>query len=84
MIYTSLHAMRTGLLSRFWGSLGIALGAVSFIFFQFTLLWFVYLALLLLGWLPGDKPPAWEAGEAVPWPSPGERMAGEDGSGSDE
>jgi len=84
MVYTSLYAMRTGLLNRFWGSLGIALGAVSFIFFQFALLWFVYLALLLLGWLPGDKPPAWAAGEAVPWPSPGERMAGEDGTGSDE
>lgn len=84
MIYTALYAMRTGLLNRFWGALGIALGAVSFIFFQFTLLWFVYLALLLLGWLPGDKPPAWQAGEAVPWPTAGERMAGEDGTGSDE
>ena len=42
-----LHAMRTGLLTRFWGSLGMALGAVSFIFFQFALLWFVYLGLLL-------------------------------------
>jgi hypothetical protein len=40
MFYTSLHAMRTGLLTRFWGSLGMALGAVSFIFFQFALLWF--------------------------------------------
>ena len=84
MIYTSLYAMRVGLLNRFWGSLGIALGAVSFIFFQFTLLWFVYIALLLLGWLPGDKPPAWGAGEAVPWPTAGEKIAGEDGSGSDE
>jgi hypothetical protein len=78
MVYTSLYAMRTGLLSRFWGSLGIALGAVSFVFFQFALLWFVYLALLLLGWLPGDKPPAWRLGEAVPWPTPGEQMAGSD------
>ena len=84
MIYTALYAMRTGLLTRFWGSLGIALGAVSFIFFQFTLLWFIYLALLLLGWFPGDKPPAWQTGEAVPWPTPGERVAGEDGTGSDE
>lgn len=76
MIYTSLYAMRTGLLTRFWGSLGIALGAVSFIFFQFTLLWFVFFALFLLGWLPGDKPPAWSSGEAEPWPTPGERIAG--------
>jgi hypothetical protein len=85
MVYTSLYAMRTGLLTRFWGSLGIALGAVSFIFFQFALLWFVYLALLLLGWVPGGRPPAWAAGEAVPWPTPGERAAGgEDGTGPDE
>ncbi len=73
MVYTALHAMRTGLLTRFWGSLGMALGAVSFIFFQFTLLWFVYLGLLLLGL--GGKPPAWESGEAEPWPTPGEKAA---------
>jgi hypothetical protein len=85
MVYTSLYAMRTGLLTRFWGSLGIALGAVSFIFFQFALLWFVYLALLLLGWVPGGRPPAWQAGEAVPWPTPGEKVAGgEDEAGSEE
>lgn len=84
MVYTSLHAMRTGLLSRFWGSLGIALGAVSMLFFEFTIIWFVYLGLLLLGWLPGDKPRAWQAGEAVPWPTPGERMAGEDETRPDE
>jgi hypothetical protein len=75
MFYTALHAMRTGLLTRFWGSLGMALGAVSFIFFQFALLWFVYLALLLLGRVPGGRPPAWASGEAMPWPSPGEKAA---------
>jgi hypothetical protein len=75
MVYTSLHAMRTGLLTRTWGSLGIALGAVSFIFFQFTLLWFIYLGLLFAGWIPGGRPPAWRSGEAEPWPSPGEKAA---------
>jgi hypothetical protein len=79
MVYTALHAMRTGLLTRFWGSLGIALGALSFVFFQFTLLWFVYFGLLLAGWLPGGKPPAWSSGEAEPWPSPGEKTAAEIG-----
>jgi hypothetical protein len=76
MFYTSMYAMRTGLLTRFWGSLGMALGAVSFIFFQFTLLWFIYLGLLLAGWVPGGRPPAWQSGEAEPWPTPGEKMAG--------
>jgi hypothetical protein len=75
MIYVSLHAMRVGLLTRAAGSLGIALGAVSFIFFQFTLLWFIYLGLLLIGLVPGGKPPAWKSGEAERWPTPGEKAA---------
>lgn len=78
MAYAALHAMRTGLLTRFWGSLGLALGVVSPLFFQFTVLWYAYLGLLLLGLLPGPKPPAWETGEAMPWPTPGERTAGAD------
>jgi hypothetical protein len=84
MIYTALYAMRTGLLTRFWGSLGMALGAVSFLFFQFTLLWFVYFGLLLLGFVPGGKPPAWLSGEAEPWPTPGEKAAEELDRTSDE
>ncbi len=75
MVYTCLYAMRVGLLPRFWGSLGIALGAVSFVFFQFALLWFIYLGLLLIGRTPGGKPPAWESGEAIPWPTPGDKAA---------
>lgn len=77
MVYTCLYAMRVGLLPRFWGSLGIALGAVSFIFFQFALLWFLYLGALLLGRVPGGKPPAWAAGEAIPWLTPAEKAAAE-------
>ena len=73
--YTSMWAMRTGLLTRFWGSLGVALGIVSFLFFQFALLWFVYLGLLFLGWVPGGRPQAWQSGKAEPWPSPGEKAA---------
>jgi hypothetical protein len=89
--YSCFYAMRTGLLTRFWGSLGMALGVVSVInaqFFQFTLLWMVYLGLLILGRAPGGRPPAWAAGEAIPWPTPGEKaaesLAGEEEpSGSD-
>ncbi|HXS47464.1 MAG TPA: hypothetical protein VN756_08370 [Solirubrobacterales bacterium] len=83
MFYTAMHAMRAGLLTRFWGSLGMALGAVSFIFFQFTLLWFVYLGLLLAGVVPGGKPPAWRSGEAEPWPTPGEKASAAMGDGDD-
>ncbi len=78
LFYTGLWAMRTGLLGRFWASLGMALGVAILIgFIIFTLVWFVYLALLILGRLPGGKPPAWDAGEPVPWPTPGEKAAAE-------
>jgi hypothetical protein len=73
MVYTCLYAMRVGLLTRFWGSLGMALGAVSFLFFQFALLWFIYLAILLLR--KDSQPPAWAAGEPIPWPTPGDKAA---------
>ncbi|MGC1164688.1 MAG: hypothetical protein WA862_01125 [Solirubrobacterales bacterium] len=76
LLYTCLHAMRIGLLTRFWGSLGMALGvAAVLLLVQFTMIWFIYLGLLLLGRLPGGRPPAWAAGEAVPWPTPGEKAA---------
>jgi len=77
MFYACLYGLRTGLLTRFWGSLGMALGAVSFLFPQFALLWFLYLGLLIGGWVPGGRPPAWAAGEAIPPPTPGERVAEE-------
>lgn len=84
LFYSCLWAMRIGLLSRFWGSLGMALGVAALLLLvQFTLLWFIYFGLLLLGKLPGGRPPAWAAGEAVPWPTPGEKAAGEmESSGS--
>jgi hypothetical protein len=78
LFYSCLWAMRTGLLTRFWGSLGMALGvAALFGLMPFVLLWFLYFGVLLLGRLPGGRPPAWAAGEAVPWPTPGEKAAAE-------
>lgn len=78
LVYSCLWAMRVGLLTRFWGALGIALGVAALLLLvQFCLIFFIYFALLLIGKLPGGRPPAWAAGEAVPWPSPGERMAKE-------
>jgi hypothetical protein len=78
LFYCCLWAMRTGLLSRFWGSLGMALGiAILLGLLPLALIWFVYFGLLVLGKPPGGRPPAWEAGAAVPWPTPGERAAAE-------
>lgn len=83
LIYTGLSAMRTGLLTRFWGSLGMALGASVLLLgpigYFGIVIWFAALGLQLGDWWPGPRPPAWERGEAVPWPRPGEPP---DGPGS--
>jgi uncharacterized membrane protein len=78
LFYCCLWGMRTGLLTRFWGSLGMAIGIVILLgLFPLALIWFAYFGLLIVGKVPGGKPPAWEAGEAIPWPTPGERAAAE-------
>lgn len=76
VVYTSLQAMRAGLLTRFLGTLGMALG-VGFLLFgplgPLALgLYIVTISLLIAGWWRGERPPAWRTGEAVPWPKPGE------------
>jgi hypothetical protein len=72
LVYIPLWAMRTGLLTRFWAMLGLALG-VSLLLVPIGIfglvLWFAAVGLMLAGWWPGPLPPAWEAGEAIPWPS---------------
>lgn len=76
LFYTSLWAMRTGVLSRFWAALGMALGVTVVLGVVFFLMiWLIYIGLLIGGWVPRGRPPAWEAGEAIPWPSPGEKAA---------
>lgn len=77
MVYIPLQAMRVGLLTRFFATLGMALGVITFLLpvdlLQPALpLWFGWLGFLILGRVPGGRPPAWETGEAVPWPRPGE------------
>jgi hypothetical protein len=81
LLYISLQAMRTGLLTRFAGSLGMALGAAMILIFPLALpammVWLVFAGLTFLGKAPGGQPPAWGAGEAIPWPTPGEKAAAE-------
>ena len=91
LIYIPLWSMRTGLLTRFWAMLGLALG-VSLLLVPVGIfglvLWFAVIGLMLAGWWPAPLPPAWDAGEAIPWPSredigppAGGRRRGEDGRG---
>jgi hypothetical protein len=76
LFYMSLWAMRTGILGRFWAALGMALGVTVLLgIILFLLIWFAYLGLLIAGWIPGGRPPAWAAGEAIPWPTAGEKAA---------
>lgn len=79
LLYIGLWSMRTGTLSRFWGSLGMVAGIAILLgpLVLVTTVFFVYVGLLCLGFVPGGRPPAWEEAEAVPWPTPGERAAEE-------
>jgi hypothetical protein len=77
MVYVPLQAMRVGLLSRFFATLGMALGAgtlfiVPAISLLTLVLWFAWLGLVILDRVPKGRPPAWDAGDAIPWPRPGE------------
>ena len=75
VIYTSLQAMRIGLQTRFWGTLGIAFG-FAFLLSTFLgpiglfgiLIWFLQVGMQPGGRWPGGALPAWERGVAVPWP----------------
>lgn len=82
VIYTALWAMRVGLVTRFFGTFGMALGASLILLAQvFSLLalmlWGLWLGLIYIGRVPRGRPPAWEAGEARPWAKPGEAPADE-------
>ena len=80
MIYVPLQAQRVGLLTRFFATLGMALGAsVLFISPVISLLalvlWFGWLGFVIIDRVPRGRPPAWDAGEAVPWTRPGDEPA---------
>lgn len=74
VVLLSLNAMRAGLTSRFLGIIGIIIGVLYVLPVAggpqiVQLFWLGALAVLFLGRWPGGRGPAWEAGEAIPWPS---------------
>lgn len=76
VIYTGLWATRTGLLTRFTGTLGMALGAstliASLVAIPALSVWFAYVGAVILNKVPKGRPPAWDAGEAVAPLRPGD------------
>jgi hypothetical protein len=81
MIVVLLNSLRTGLVPRWMGVLGmfsgllILLPNVGATLQLIPAFWLVMMGILLAGrWMNGD-PPAWEAGEARPWPSRAQMQA---------
>ena len=76
MVLVSLNAMRTGLLTRMLGYLGVAAGAMMVLVPLpiVQIFWLAALGFILLGRWPGGAPPAWRTGQAEPWPSPPPRQ----------
>jgi hypothetical protein len=79
MLLVSLNAMRTGLVTRFLGILGMISGALAvlsqFVFTFLQAFWLVALGLLLLGVGRAGVLPAWRTGQAEPWPTRAELAA---------
>jgi hypothetical protein len=75
MIVIMLNAMRVGLVTRWMGILGIFTGILIFLPIGGATLevvpafWLVAMGILYMGKWPNGQPPAWESGEARPWPT---------------
>jgi hypothetical protein len=84
-----LRARRTGLMSQFMAILGVVAGILMVLRLMplvpeiVEAFWLGALGALYLGNWPGGRGPAWETGEADPWPSAAQRR-GLVGPGQDE
>jgi hypothetical protein len=78
-VMVPLRARRAGLLSPFMAILGVIAGVllvlqlVPIVPIVLQGFWLGAVGALFLGNWPGGRGPAWETGEADPWPSPAER-----------
>lgn len=73
LVILSLNAMRVGLLTRFFGILGILSGVLLVLPIDqpgiIRSFFLIALGLMFLGRWMGGAPPAWKSGRAEPWPS---------------
>jgi hypothetical protein len=82
-----LRARRAGLMSQFMSILGVVAGALMVLKLMplfpeiLQAFWLGAVGALYLGNWPGGRGPAWETGEAVPWPSAQQRLGIEDEDG---
>jgi len=74
-VMVAIAAMRVGLLTRFVGVLGAIVGVLQILgtlsagSFIVNAFWLAMVGALMLGRWPSGMPPAWDEGEARPWPS---------------
>jgi hypothetical protein len=74
-VMVAIAAMRVGLLTRFVGVLGAIVGVLQILgplsagAFVVNAFWLAMVGALMLGRWPSGMPPAWDQGEAVPWPT---------------
>ena len=75
IIVAMINAMRVGLVTRWMGVLGMLTGILIFLPIGGATLevvpsfWIVAMGILYIGKWPNGQPPAWESGEARPWPT---------------
>ncbi len=74
IVWVSLNAIRVGLVTKLVGYVGVVAGAL-FVFPIGAIVpivqafWLASLSVIMVARWPGGDPPAWRAGEAIPWPS---------------
>jgi hypothetical protein len=74
-VMVAIAAMRVGLLTRFVGVLGAIVGVLQILgplsagAFIVTAFWMAMVGALMLGRWPSGTPPAWDEGDARPWPT---------------
>jgi hypothetical protein len=75
MIAIMVNSIRVGLITRWHGVIGIIAAILIFLPIGGATLevipafWLVAVGILFIGKWPNGQPPAWESGEARPWPS---------------
>jgi hypothetical protein len=83
-VFISTYAGRAGLFSRFMTVVGAIIGGLTVfgalvgagsLGGPLVLFWGAALVALFLGRWPGGRGPAWDSGEAIPWPTAQQRAA---------